>query len=174
MAVASAPTPLLVKAAVARWPCAQRWFASACVRVVRMAGNFSRGGLSSRPPFGGGAGGPGVGSGGGESVQIAIGGAGSFELDSELESLRGKVSALRGIATAVGEESRITKEHSDALEDALRKAKDAMRNATKRMDKLYREAGGAGLLTQVVLFALAVFLLVYILARIRGAVKWIL
>lgn len=112
-----------------------------------------------RPPAGGAAGGR-------EDVQITVGPG--FELDAELDSLRGKVSALRGLATAVGEESRATREHSEALEGALKQAKDAMRAASKRMDRLYRAGGGGNILLVVVLFALGVFLFVYVYSRLRS------
>ena len=102
-------------------------------------------------------------------MQINIGGA--YELDTELDGLRSKVSMLRGLATAVGEEARATAAQTNALEETMQQAKAAMKAASKRMDKLYREGGGGNILLVVVMFALFVFLAVYVWTRISGLVR---
>ncbi|GJP36433.1 hypothetical protein CLOM_g20941 [Closterium sp. NIES-68] len=82
-------------------------------------------------------------------------------LDQEIGSLRDQVSKLKRVAGDIALETKQQNEILTQLEHTMAKARAAVRNTMRKVDRHLKGSGSAHLL-HVILFALACFLFVYL------------
>lgn len=114
-------------------------------------GLTSRSGLSSRPNPN-------------DQVQIHIN-PGKFDFDSEVEGLRAHVGKIKQLSLAIEDERKQQGEIINSLDEALEKAKLALRRAMGRLNIAYKQAQSYHLLF-LLLFIVVFVLGLYIVAKV--------
>lgn len=75
---------------------------------------------------------------------------------------------------AIDEEVKARNALLDDLQATVHKAQAAVKETARIIQKKYREGGGSGYIVVVVLFALAMFFLMYAIIKFRRIVRWFL
>jgi hypothetical protein len=96
-------------------------------------------------------------------------------LDEEVGALSHAVGKLKGLAAAIGEESRETGKVQDAVAKQLEAAQAVMNSGVKRMRKMHREmSSSCGHMLVLAIYAVALVLGVVFLSRVRTFLGYIL
>uniref|UniRef100_A0A7S0SIH5 t-SNARE coiled-coil homology domain-containing protein n=1 Tax=Mantoniella antarctica TaxID=81844 RepID=A0A7S0SIH5_9CHLO len=127
-------------------------------------GGYSAGGLTARPGMGGAGG-------GGASGEVQLNMGNDFDIDDEVDKLHGKVSALRQMTGAIHEEATVRGKMIDQLEDTMNRARSALKDARRRMDKAFTQSSSGHLLV-LTCFCLFVCLGFYALYKMGKFVKF--
>eukprot|EP00270_Netrium_digitus_P021150 TRINITY_DN892_c0_g1_i1.p1 TRINITY_DN892_c0_g1~~TRINITY_DN892_c0_g1_i1.p1 ORF type:complete len:125 (+),score=24.82 TRINITY_DN892_c0_g1_i1:149-523(+) len=88
------------------------------------------------------------------------------EFDSEISSLRGKVSLLKQVASDITLENRNQNELLEQLESTVQKARVAVKNTMRKINRSLASSGSSHLI-HVIIFAFACLLLVYYWSKHR-------
>lgn len=93
-------------------------------------------------------------------------------MDHAVEDLRSHVQKLKGVATAITEENQLQRQILDSLEETMEKVKGALKGTMKRLNRAYKDSK-SNHVTYLVLFALAMFFMVYSWHRVSSFLRWI-
>lgn len=96
----------------------------------------------------------------------------SVNIDSHVDSLIEDLGKLKKVGQAISEEATLQQQMMDNLELAMDRARTAMSVVQKKLDKVYRQSK-SNFLLYVMLFALAIFFLVYSYKRTAAFMRWI-
>lgn len=107
-----------------------------------------------------------------DQVQVAIEAGTGYDLDDEIEELRSSVGRLKQVSTAISEESRLTSQVLETLENAMETAQLTLKVTMKRLNRAYRRSK-SNHMVYLLLFALALFFAVYIWNRIYSFLSWV-
>lgn len=99
-----------------------------------------------------------------DQVQIHIHDKG-FDFDSEVESMRASVRGIRQLAQGIEEERKQQGEIIDALGDALDRARLSLKQTMGRLNRTMKQAQCNHLL-MLVIFAIFLFLIIYVVAKV--------
>lgn len=125
----------------------------------RAGGGFSsRGGLSNRP-------GP------SDQVQISVDPGNQFDLDTEIDGLRGQLSRLKQVSSAIHEEQTLQNSIAASLEETLEKAKLGLGRTMRRLNRTYQHSNSNHLL-YLLLFVVGVFFIMYWWMKFYKLVTW--
>lgn len=113
-------------------------------------GYTSRGGLSSRPQ-----------AESSDHVQIRME---KFDFDSEIDSLRSHVGKIKQMSLAIEEERKEQGALIESMEEAMERARLALRQTMQRLNVAYKQAQSNHLLF-LVLFAVFLLFGIYVLAK---------
>lgn len=94
----------------------------------------------------------------------------AFDMDSEVEGLRGQVGRLKQVARAIGEENVLQAQAASSLEEALEQASLAMKKGMRRVNRALQQSKSNHFL-YLALFCLAVFFALYLWARVYRFIK---
>jgi hypothetical protein len=78
------------------------------------------------------------------------------------------------VVGAIDEEAKERNKLLDDLQSTVHKAQAAVKETVRVIQKKYREGGGSGYLVVTVLFALAMFFLMYAIMKFRRIVRMFL
>ncbi|UPQ98635.1 t-SNARE coiled-coil homology domain-containing protein [Chloropicon primus] len=92
-------------------------------------------------------------------IQLTV--APSFDLDTEVDGLRGKIGRMKGLALDIQHESRLNSEILNSLEDTVNKARSNLKRTMKRIDRAFKFTG-SGHILMLLVFAMGVLTLFYI------------
>eukprot|EP00793_Prasinoderma_coloniale_P000845 PRCOL_00003995-RA len=87
------------------------------------------------------------------------------ETDQHIDSLRARVGALKSLTHRIDEETQQQAALADRLQAAVEKTQAAMSRTMRRVDKAMA-SGGTNSIIIVMLFALALFLGIYLLSKL--------
>lgn len=96
-------------------------------------------------------------------------------LDEEVGALTHAVGKLKGLVTAIGEESRETGKIQDAVAKQLESAQATMNAGVKKMKRMHREmTSSCGHMLVLAIYAVALILAVVFLSRVKNFLGWLL
>lgn len=107
---------------------------------------------------------------GSDQNQVSINMPDAFDMDSEVEGLRGQVGRLKQVARAIGEENVLQAQAASSLEEALEQASLAMKKGMRRVNRALQQSKSNHFL-YLALFCLAVFFALYLWARVYSFIK---
>uniref|UniRef100_A0A7N0TX91 t-SNARE coiled-coil homology domain-containing protein n=1 Tax=Kalanchoe fedtschenkoi TaxID=63787 RepID=A0A7N0TX91_KALFE len=87
------------------------------------------------------------------------------ELDDEITGLHRQIRQLKGVAQEIGTEAKFQNEFLNQLQDTLIKAQAGVKNNMRRLNRSINQHG-TNHLVHVIAFALLLFAIVYLLAKI--------
>lgn len=90
---------------------------------------------------------------------------GGQDFDGDVQRLHDKVKKLKRLAGDLDEETKYRTTLINDLEASFLRAQASMRETLRRMNKKYNEGGGGNHMIVLVLFALCMFLGMYLLVR---------
>lgn len=107
---------------------------------------------------------------GNDQNQVSINMPESFDMDTEVEGLRGQVGRLKQVARAIGEENVLQQQAANSLEEVLDQASLAMKKGMRRVNRALQQSKSNHFMYLAV-FCLAIFFALYLWARIYRFVK---
>lgn len=105
-----------------------------------------------------------------DQSQVSINMPDAFDLDNEVEGLRGQIGRLKQVAHAIGEENVLQAQAANSLEEVLDQAGVAMKKGIRRVNRALQQSKSNHFL-YLALFCLAIFFALYLWARLYRFVK---
>ncbi|KAI8109081.1 hypothetical protein M9435_005497 [Picochlorum sp. BPE23] len=130
-----------------------------------LRGYASRSGLSSRQSLFGNS------SQSHEQLEINME-AGTYDIDEDIADLHSSVKGLKHVSRAIQEETSLTQQIVETLENSLDMAKMTLKQTMKRLDRVSKKSRSNHVL-YVLLFGLALFFCAYFWIKVRNFLRWI-
>jgi len=107
-----------------------------------------------------------------DQLQVSVDPGHDFDLDHEIDGLRGQLGKLKEVSSAIAEENKLQRSIADSLEEAMEKARTGLRKTMRRLNRTYEQSKSNHILW-LLLFAVGVFVLLYTWIKFYRLVRWI-
>jgi predicted RNase H-like nuclease (RuvC/YqgF family) len=98
--------------------------------------------------------------------------AGAYDIDEDIADLHSSVKRLKHVSKAIQEETSLTQQIVETLENSLDMAKLTLKQTMKRLDRVSKKTRSNHVL-YVLLFGLALFFCAYFWIKVRNFLRWI-
>ncbi|KAK9806518.1 hypothetical protein WJX73_006237 [Symbiochloris irregularis] len=119
---------------------------------------YSRGGLNARTANQ-------------EQAQVTIDMGPAFDIDREVEGLTSSVARLKQMSRAITEESQLSRQAAESLEEVLERSRMALKQGMRKLNRAFHQSKSNHLL-YLALFVVAIFFTLYFWSKVYRFIRW--